>query len=180
MRYRAGNLPIRRMRWRGWRSDAFPGAGGDGVAAFVVFDVVDEGFDGFAVEGGGVDAFGEDGGAFVAPAEFEDEAVPDVAFFVGAGGAEGVGLGEDLLVGATGEGEGVDAGVGDAEEAAAASVEGVELGVAEIGDVVGGELAGGVEADLIEHAGEVDEAACLHVGAAEVGDVGHGIFFSDE
>ncbi len=66
-------------------SDFFPGAVGDGVAAFVEFDVVDEGLNRFAGKAAFLDALGEDVAAFVAPAELGDEAVPNVAFFIGRG-----------------------------------------------------------------------------------------------
>jgi hypothetical protein len=46
--------------------------------------VVDQGLDRFAGEAAFLNAFGEDVAAFVAPAELGDEAIPDMAFFVGA------------------------------------------------------------------------------------------------
>src|SRR5689334_5449490 len=70
--------------------DCFPSSLGHRVPAFVEFDVVDEGFDRFAIEAAFLDALAKDMAAFVAPAELNDEAVPDVAFFVGARRAVGV------------------------------------------------------------------------------------------
>ena len=61
--------------------------------------------------------------AFVAPAELGDEAIPDVALFVGARGAVGVGPVQDGFVGLAGERALPDLGIGDAEETAAAPVE---------------------------------------------------------
>ena len=50
-------------------SDCIPGAGGDGIAALVILDMVDDRLDGPAGQAGIDDALGQDGGAFVAPAE---------------------------------------------------------------------------------------------------------------
>ena len=52
------------------------------VAAFVEFDLVDEGFDRVAGQAGVFDALRKNVAAFVAPAALGDEAVPDVALFV--------------------------------------------------------------------------------------------------
>ena len=58
----ASQLLVRTRNGRNLRSDLFPSALGDGVAAFVEFDVVDEGLDGFAEETAFPDALGEDVG----------------------------------------------------------------------------------------------------------------------
>ncbi|MEO8439932.1 MAG: hypothetical protein ABI540_06880 [Spartobacteria bacterium] len=59
----------------------FQRRGGDGIAPFVKFDVVDEGLDGFAGEAAFPDSLGEDVAAFVALTELGDETVPEVALF---------------------------------------------------------------------------------------------------
>ena len=65
--------------------------------------MVDEGLDRFAREAALLDALREDVAAFIAPAELGDEAVPDVAFFVGARGAVSVRPVQDGFVGLAGE-----------------------------------------------------------------------------
>ena len=104
-------------------SDFFPTPVGDGIAAFVELDMVNESLYGFVAEAAFPDALGEDVAAFVAPAELGNETVPDVAFFVGARGAVGVRPGQHGLIGRAGERTSPDFGVGHAEETAAASVE---------------------------------------------------------
>ena len=59
--------------------------------------------------------------------------------------------------------------VRDAEKGKATPVE----ALAEIGDVVSGQRASRVEADLVEHAAEVDEAADFGVRTAQTRDSGH-------
>ena len=55
------------------------------IAALIVFDMIDDRFDDAAGKTAGVaDALSEHRRTFVAPAEFHDEAIPRVAFFVGA------------------------------------------------------------------------------------------------
>ena len=60
-----------------------------------------------------------------------------------------------------------------AQEAAAAAVEDIKLRVAQIGLVFRRQPARRVEADLVEQAAEIDEAADLGVTTAETGDSGH-------
>ncbi len=87
---------------------------------------------GFAGETAFPDALGEDLAAFVAPAELGVETIPDVAFFVGARSAAGMGPGQHRLIGLAGEDVALDLRVGHAEETAAASGEGEELFVAQV------------------------------------------------
>ena len=61
---------------------------------------------------------------------------------------------EQFLVGAALLGAVDDGVIGDAEQLDAGFVK----ALAQIGGVVGRKLAGGVQADFIEHAGEIDEA----------------------
>src|SRR5439155_718184 len=77
--------------------------------------------------------------SFVAPAELGDEAVPDIALFVGARGAVGVRPAQDGFVGLAGERAFFYLRIGDAEETAAAPVE-RELVLAEILRVIRREL----------------------------------------
>ena len=79
--------------------------------------MVDESFDRFATETAFLNALGEDVAAFVAPAELGDEAVPDVAFFVGARRAVGVRPRQHGFIVLAGECAAFDLGVGDAEKA---------------------------------------------------------------
>src|SRR5688572_9861296 len=67
------------------RSDFLPSAVRNGIAALIVFDMIDDRLDGPTGETAGVaDALREHRGTFDAPAELHDEAIPHVAFFVGA------------------------------------------------------------------------------------------------
>jgi hypothetical protein len=86
-----------------------------------------------------------------------------------------VGPGEDIVIGAgvALEGAGAEVSIGDAEEAAAAVVERVELGIADERHVVRRELIDGVQANFIEHAAEVDETADFRIATAETWDVRH-------
>ncbi len=86
------------IRSRERPSDLLPSSSGDRVAAFVEFDVVDEGLDRSSGKAALLDALGEDVAAFVAPAELGDEAIPNMALFVGARGAVGVCPIQDDLV----------------------------------------------------------------------------------
>src|SRR5262245_30934593 len=104
--------------------------------------MVDQGLDILALEVALADALGQDDGAFVAPAELQEEAIPHMAFLVGPRGAVRVGPGEDFVVGPSREGAFLQVGILDAEEAAAAAVENEELGVAEVGLVGARQLAG--------------------------------------
>lgn len=97
-----------------------------------MLDVVDDGFNGFVGQTGIENALRQDGGTFIAPAEFQDETVPHVALFVSALRAAGVGPREHLLVRAADQGALPQVGVADSEEATAAAIEDEELGVAEI------------------------------------------------
>src|SRR3984893_17198260 len=157
-----------------WSLDFFPSPVGDGVAAFVEFDVVDEGFDRFAGEAAFLDALGEDVAAFVAPAELSDEAVPDVTFFVGARSAVSVRPRQNGVVGFAGEHTALDLRVGNAEETAAASVEGEEFLVAEEIVVSRRELTRRVETDLVQHPPEINEAPDFIVATAQTRNVRHG------
>jgi len=111
--------------------------------------VVDEGFDRFAGEAAFLDSLGKDVAAFVAPAELGDEAIPDVAFFVGARSPVGVGPIQNRFVGLAGEHTFLDLRVGNAEETATASVEGEKFLVAEEIVVSGREFTRGVEPDFV-------------------------------
>ena len=147
-------------------SDLFPSPRGDGVAAFIEFDVIDEGFDRFAGEAALLDSLREDVTAFIAPTELGDETVPDVAFFVGARGSVGVGPVQDSFVGLAGERAFFYVRIGDAEETAAAPVE-RELVLAEILRVIRREPGGGVQANLIEHPPEIDQTPDFIVATAQ-------------
>src|SRR5438270_11226983 len=110
-----------RSEIRSWDTSLnfFPSSLGHWIAAFVEFDVVDEGFDRFAGETAFLDALGEDVAAFVAPAELGDKAVPDVAFFVGPRRAVGVRPIQNGFVVLAGEHAARDLGMRDAEKTAA-------------------------------------------------------------
>ena len=146
---------------------------GDGVAAFVEFNVVDQSFDWFVTEAAFLDALGEDVAAFVAPAELGDEAIPDVAFFVGARRAVGVRPRQNGVLGFAGEHTALDLRVGNAEETAAASVESEEFLVAEVIVVSRRKLARGAEADFVQHPPEINEAPDFIVATAQTGNVWH-------
>jgi hypothetical protein len=165
-----GKVGPRALRWS---LDFLPSPLDYRVSAFVEFDMVDEGFDRFAGETAFPDALGEDVAAFVAPPELGDEAVPDVAFFVGTRRAVGVRPGQHGFIALAGERATLDLGVRDAEKAAATSVEGEELGVAQIIAVNGRELACGVEPDFVQHSPEINKASDFIVATAQTGNVGH-------
>src|SRR5437868_2488717 len=107
----------------GSTSDRIPRAGRDGIAAFVVFDVIDDGLDWLAREPAVADALRQHGRALVTPAEFQNETIPHVALLVGALRAAAVDPREDFLVGAAGERALAHLGISDAEKAAAAAIE---------------------------------------------------------
>ena len=134
--------------------------------------MVDQSFDRFVTEAAFLDALGEDVAAFVAPAELGDEAVPDVALFVGARGAVGVRPVQDGFVGLAGERAFFYLRIGDAEETAAAPVE-RELVLAEILHVIRRELTGGVQANLIQHPPEIDQTSDFVVATAQAWNVLH-------
>src|SRR5580765_80502 len=110
--------------------------------------------------------------AFIAPAELGDEAIPDVAFFVGALGSVGVGPVQDGFVGLAGERAFFYVRIGDAEETAAAPVE-RELVLAEVLCVIRRELIGGVQANLIQHPPEIDQTSDFVVATAQAWNVLH-------
>jgi len=110
--------------------------------------------------------------AFIAPPELGDEAIPDVAFFVGAPGAMGVGPVHYGLVGLAGECAFSYVRIGDAEETAAAAVE-RELVFAKVLHVIRRELTGSVQANLIEHPPEVDQTSDFIVATAQAWNVLH-------
>ena len=72
-----------------------------------------------------------------------------------------------------GEHAALDLRVGDAEETAAASVEGEEFLVAEVIVVSRRELARGVEADFVQHPPEINEAPDFIVATAQTRNVRH-------
>src|SRR5664280_3067884 len=136
------------------------------IAFLVVVDEIEEGFDRLPLELSLLDAHLQGVGTAVAPAALHEEAVPHLAFLIRARSALFVTPGEDLLVRAAGARAGREVRVLDAKETAAASVE----AAGEVGHVISREFSGGVQADLVEHAAEVDEGAYLGVGTAETGD----------
>ena len=163
------------VRDQSWDSslDFFPSPSGHWIAAFVEFDVVDKGFDRFAGETAFLDALGKDVAAFVAPAKLGDEAIPDVAFFVGARRAVGVRPIQNGFVGLAGEHMALDFRVGNAEKTATASVEGKEFLIAEVIVVRGRESARRVEADFVQHPPEINEPSNLVVTTPQTGNVRH-------
>ena len=153
--------------------DFLPSSVGHRIPAFVEFDVVDESFDRSAGQAAFLDTLGKDVAAFVAPAELGDEAVPDVAFFVGARNAVSVRPIQNGVVGFAGEHTGLDLRVGNAEETATASVEGEKFLVAEEIVVSRRELTRGVEADLVQHPPKINEAPDFIVATAQTRNVRH-------
>jgi hypothetical protein len=163
-------FPISGLRYP---KSASPRLGGHRVAALVKVEQVEVGLDGFALKTVLADSIFQDGGSVVAPADFHLETAPDFAFLVGVGGAPRLAPGEDLLVGSTRQRASLDVGVLHAKEAAASCVEPVGPTIAEIDLILGGKPARRVQADLVEHPAEIDEAADSGVRTAETGDVGH-------
>ena len=84
--------------------------------------------------------------------------------------AFGEGPGEEFFVASALECLGGEIGVGDSEEVAAAGIETARVAVADHSGPFIGEFPIGVEADLIEHAREIDDASKHFVRAAETGD----------
>jgi hypothetical protein len=154
--------------------DFFPSPLGHWVPAFVEFDVVDQSFDRFAGQSAFLDTLANDMAAFVAPAELNDEAVPDVTFFVGARRAVGVRPRQHGFIVLAGERTALDLRVRDAEKAAATSVESEELRVAHVIVIRGRELARGMEADFIQHSPEINETPDFIVATAQTRNVRHG------
>jgi hypothetical protein len=77
---------------------------------------------------------------------------------------------QDGFVGLAGKRALPDLGIGDAEEPAAASVEGERVRLAEILLVIRRELTGGVQANLIQHPPEINQATNFIVATAQAGD----------
>jgi hypothetical protein len=154
--------------------DSFPSPLGHWVPAFVEFDMVDQGFDWFSGEAAFLDALGKDVAAFVAPAELNDEAVPHMTFFVGARRAVGMRPRQHGFIVLAGERKALNLRVGDAEKAAATSVESEELRVAQVIVIRGRELARGMEADFIQHSPEINETPDFIVATAQTRNVWHG------
>src|SRR5438067_11582667 len=119
-----------------------------------------------------MDALRQDVAAFIAPAELGDEAIPDVAFFVGARGSVGVSPVQDGFVGLAGERAFFYVRIGDAEETTAAPVE-RELVLAKVLHVIRRELTGGVQANLIQHPPEIDQTSDFVVATAQAWNVLH-------
>ena len=84
-----------------------------------------------------------------------------------------MGPGEDFFVIAPLQRAGGEVGVADAEEAAAPGVEHPGLGITEVGNILSRQPARGMQADFVEHAAEMDEAANFRVRTAETGNGWH-------
>jgi hypothetical protein len=82
-----------------------------------------------------------------------------------------MGPGENFRIAAALQGARSEVGVAYAEKAAAPRIEHPGLCVTEVGDILGRQLARGVQADFVEHASKKDKATDLDVGTAETGDV---------
>src|SRR5690349_7546225 len=79
---------------------------------------------------------------------------------------------QDVFIFLAGERATFELGVGDAEKATAASVQG-ELMLTEILDVVRREFTGGVEADFVQHPPEIDKASDFIIATAQTRNVRH-------
>jgi hypothetical protein len=88
------------------------------------------------------------------------ETVPNEEIVLGERTAGLLAPSEDLGIGAAGEHAGAEGRVGDAEVRAATAIK----SDAEILVECRGKIAAGVQSDLIDHAGEVDQAADLGIG----------------
>lgn len=111
-------------------------------------------------EAGGSLVFDQVGRGIVAPAAFRGETVPDEQIVLGEGAAGLLAPSEDLGIGAAGEHAGAEGRVGDAEVRAATTIK----SDTEILLKSRGKIAAGVQADLIDHAGKVDQTADFDVG----------------
>ena len=107
--------------------------------------MVDDGLDGFAAEAAFLNTLRQYRGAFVAPAEFRDETVPHVAFFIGSNRAVGLNPGKDFFVGPALQGTCLDLRIVHSQKTAAASIERVELRVAQQGDLIRRQLSAGMQ-----------------------------------
>src|SRR5690349_19194655 len=113
-------------------SDTFPGAGRDRVAAFIEFDVVDEGLDRFAFQTAFFDTLREEVTAFVAPAELGHETVPHVTLLIAARRPVSVRPCEHGFVAVAGQRVFPDRRIGNAEETTATAVEGGRIAFSQI------------------------------------------------
>ena len=111
----------------------------------------------------------------VAPADLRHEAVPDKAVLVAPRDPAGVRPGEDLLVASARQRPPAQVAVGDAKEPAAARVEKPRPRLAEVVLVLGRKRAAGLQAELVEHPAEDDDAADLGVWASQSDDAWHGL-----
>jgi len=114
-----------------------------------------------------LEATEEGRGAVVVPAAFPHEFVPDLDLLVVGVVAPLEAPIQQLLVGPPLQHSLHDGGVIEVQEGEGAGVE----ALAEVGLIVLREFAGGVEADFIEHAADVINAANLVITASEAGNM---------
>jgi len=114
-----------------------------------------------------LEATEEGRGAVVVPAAFPHEFVPDLDLLVVGVVAPLEAPIQQLLVGPPLQHSLHDGGVIEVQEGEGAGVE----ALAEVGVIVLREFAGGVEADFIEHAADVINAANLVITASEAGNM---------
>ena len=76
---------------------------------------------------------------------------------------------ELVVVQVAGKGTGLERVIVDTEKVHAAAVK----AGAEVGHIIGRQLAGGVKADFVEHTAEINQPADFDVRTAETGNVGH-------
>ena len=143
------------------------------VPPFVVFDVIDDRLNRLAGQAAIKDALRQHGGAFVAPTELHDKAIPHVAFLIRPGCPVSVNPRQHVFVRATSQSTVPHVGVTNAEEPTATAIENVKLRIAQIRLVIGGQPSRGVQSDLVEHAAEVDEPTDFRVTTAQTGYMGH-------
>ena len=109
-------------------------------------------------------------GGEIVPAELRQELIPDHAVRVVQRAALRLAPGEDFLVAATFQHALPERGIVDVQEAGAPTVG----ALSEIGVKILAQLAARVPADLVEHAGEIEQAINLVEGAAGDGRGSHG------
>jgi hypothetical protein len=117
-------------------------------------------------------------GSTVAPAEFYDKTIPHVALLVRSRSPARFHPRKDFFVTAALERPGLDVSVSYAEETTTTPVEHVALEVAEVRDVDGGKFFVRMQADLVEHAAEINQPTDLAVTTPQSGNVGHAAILS--
>jgi hypothetical protein len=129
--------------------------GGNGIATFVKFVKIKKSFDGLSLKAKFFDARLEHGAAVIAPPAFHEKRIPSEAFFVRARATRRKGPSENLFIRAASERARLQGSVRHAQEITAAEVK----AFAEVANVIRRQLADGLQANFVQHAAKINQAA---------------------